>query len=800
MLEIFTKEVPYKECTNPAQIYKKVSSGIEPESLQRIRSSTARDFVRQCLGTTDENGAIVRPSASYLLAHPFLEKRENDDSEVLVDPPLRERALSEQKDGSGEIQPTVYAEPPALSDSERTRSGENLNKNPPNENSISAGPSATGDGAGIASQPNSPPAVPINPSIRQSSVESNDNRAVLDVGQNPIVSPQRFSEMAQPTSKTSFDFESMPEAEINMKPVTVLMGRGQELDESDQNAPIPMMELPPSVAVPAPAPASAIMSTQHHQQTVPAQPVVNNDNGSGNEVQDAAERRASQLSSEGQSSIPAKSNYSLVAVVVEDNNSPHVFPNDIIKLQMTMTVGNQEQHIQFGFHLVQDDAIQVAKEMVTELNLPQEAVLETSEIISSIARKARIQLDTYKNIIQQQQVAPPHAHPAVSNMPNVAPMYAAPNSAQPPVHVPYPGNYDNHLERSIESLPSVPMEPQQMLPPSVNNPAAFAQNNAMMHQSLASYDNKLDHSIESMPSQMGVAITNDAVPQQGLANINITKPQFSVHAAPSTSNVGLMPPSHLTHPPPNNLPSQVTAPLHQQQQQHPTYSESGSGVMSVSNPIASTQKPMSQHLVGMHVNVTAVKSLSGTTSTTQSSNQDMSRSQCHDLLGSTIELQNENEEEEDEIVNSVELLQLKQEHDKKIQRARKAFDTRMENLQRSKEEKEALHLQTLKKHEKEKAALEKRLKMAEMEQLQRLQKLEKEFIEQREIAKQSIKVNLPPSDEDDLAIFLESKIENVNLTSVSSQGNLQAGNTISEQGAKAPSPTPLSQDGGSDII
>jgi hypothetical protein len=33
MLEIFTKEVPYRECSNPAQIYKRVISGIELQSL-----------------------------------------------------------------------------------------------------------------------------------------------------------------------------------------------------------------------------------------------------------------------------------------------------------------------------------------------------------------------------------------------------------------------------------------------------------------------------------------------------------------------------------------------------------------------------------------------------------------------------------------------------------------------------------------------------------------------------------------------------------------------------------------------
>lgn len=33
LLEIFTKEVPYRECANPAQIYKRVMNGIPPNSL-----------------------------------------------------------------------------------------------------------------------------------------------------------------------------------------------------------------------------------------------------------------------------------------------------------------------------------------------------------------------------------------------------------------------------------------------------------------------------------------------------------------------------------------------------------------------------------------------------------------------------------------------------------------------------------------------------------------------------------------------------------------------------------------------
>ena len=56
----------------------------------------------------------------------------------------------------------------------------------------------------------------------------------------------------------------------------------------------------------------------------------------------------------------------------------------------------------------------------------------------------------------------------------------------------------------------------------------------------------------------------------------------------------------------------------------------------------------------------------------------------------------------------------------------------MDNLQRSKVEKEAQHLKTLEKHEREKADFEKRVKMAEEEQNRRLEKLEKELAQKKE--------------------------------------------------------------------
>ena len=76
-------------------LYKKVSRGVPPESLNRIQSSHAREFVKLCLGYMDENGKFIRPSATELLSHDFLKNWPNDDDEVLVDPPIQEQAIRE---------------------------------------------------------------------------------------------------------------------------------------------------------------------------------------------------------------------------------------------------------------------------------------------------------------------------------------------------------------------------------------------------------------------------------------------------------------------------------------------------------------------------------------------------------------------------------------------------------------------------------------------------------------------------------------------------------------------------------
>ncbi|GAU36849.1 hypothetical protein TSUD_213730 [Trifolium subterraneum] len=65
--EMLTSDYPYSECTNPAQIYKKVTSGKLPMSFFRIEDTEARRFIGKCL-----EPAAKRPSAKDLLLEPFL--------------------------------------------------------------------------------------------------------------------------------------------------------------------------------------------------------------------------------------------------------------------------------------------------------------------------------------------------------------------------------------------------------------------------------------------------------------------------------------------------------------------------------------------------------------------------------------------------------------------------------------------------------------------------------------------------------------------------------------------------------
>ena len=335
LLEIFTKEIPYRECNNPAQIYKKVIRGDPPDSLRRLKSRHAREFIYLCLGSKDDDGNYIRPSATELLAHPFLQQRPSDDDEVEVEAPMQEKVIREL-------------------------------------------PETTSTGAKGVSK----------------SARSESSKPAEGTSKTTISSPK--NKLERQSSNTvdedeSDRFDEMPDSETSFRKPKVLMGRGQELKrESDDSNPEQQAtgglevdvqgQVAPQAAPPPPLVAPAGNHTVLSEQQAAPTPVQS----------------------------PASSFHFLVAAaVIEDEfSNSRPYEDDVLKLVVTLPVEGQTQNVQFDFHLVEDDPIQVAKEMVAELGIPQAAVLEISETISGLARAARIKQDKY--IARMNKTAPGH--------------------------------------------------------------------------------------------------------------------------------------------------------------------------------------------------------------------------------------------------------------------------------------------------------------------------------------------------------------------------------------------------------
>ncbi|GER55054.1 protein kinase superfamily protein [Striga asiatica] len=77
LMEMMTLEYPYCECTNPAQIFKKVSNGVKPAGLERVNDFEVRRVIDRCLLP-----ASLRPSAFELLKDPFF-SFEEDSMEIV---------------------------------------------------------------------------------------------------------------------------------------------------------------------------------------------------------------------------------------------------------------------------------------------------------------------------------------------------------------------------------------------------------------------------------------------------------------------------------------------------------------------------------------------------------------------------------------------------------------------------------------------------------------------------------------------------------------------------------------------
>jgi serine/threonine protein kinase len=126
LLEMSTLEYPFSECTNPAQIFKKVSTGQKPRSLLKLKDADIVQFLDECLAPCNQ-----RKSAAELLEHPFLQNVEDDRTLLLrtdeeVDEFLRNGITAPHNAGT----PTAPLSPP---ENARRTNGVHLNNQPPSE-------------------------------------------------------------------------------------------------------------------------------------------------------------------------------------------------------------------------------------------------------------------------------------------------------------------------------------------------------------------------------------------------------------------------------------------------------------------------------------------------------------------------------------------------------------------------------------------------------------------------------------------------------------------------------------------
>lgn len=70
VLEMVTREYPYSECTNQAQIYRKVTNKIKPAALEKVSNPEVRQFIELCIQFDPD----LRPTAGQLLELPFLKE------------------------------------------------------------------------------------------------------------------------------------------------------------------------------------------------------------------------------------------------------------------------------------------------------------------------------------------------------------------------------------------------------------------------------------------------------------------------------------------------------------------------------------------------------------------------------------------------------------------------------------------------------------------------------------------------------------------------------------------------------
>lgn len=794
MLEIFTKEVPYSECRNPAQIFKKVTKGILPASLSRLKSQEAKDFISICLGTLvngnsdDENAQYERPSASELLQHPFLmEKGDGDDLEVELYPPLQDMVITER---------SVHSQSNHMNGVGRLGSDDSKKYTSDVEKSR--------DGTIQETKP--------------SPQESQDFTERIDDDEHDNLSVDHFS--------------AMPDNESNMKKVTVLMGRDLQISNNSD---------------------VRILMNENGTRKVSADSKVEANEKGQDLARDINQVSNIQNLDVSQTAIVPQTRKYIVAANIEKPIESDI-TNDVIELTITLPIGGKTQDVQFSFHLVEDDPVQVAKEMVTELPIPESAILEISEIISALACEARVDLDTYRKQLSSMQQSLPHGSeislPPIENKDDLMMQQMSSSQIQmqqPSVESSLSSNVaivnasgimrlkESHLSGQTQAAPvqmdilspATDLSQTQQIP--MNHAASQQlqqlgqQNSSLMQnpmlaasqQSILSSDhiqsqkhtilvqtdhtessgNKeqqlQQHSVYSNKSSLSIQTQSLPAPIDLLSpSVDVTKLASSQDSVPLHHTLPQHQPGIMdmtifaTSQQPsaigNDSENQGTYQMHQRRpslsnvhiqqfktdandkeiirnddhnqrvptrssQHRPDLSQKVPIKVKSMNPSAETpherdvtmQNNATQNYQQIvHVKSPSIDFLSDNfdTSTAKLGSQTFSKlapSYSH-KKGASLEISSTECDAESYDSKDSATQNLKKDYEKNVLHATKAFDTRMDNLQRSMEVKESEYKKMIEKHKKEIQEFEKRKKMAENEQLKRLEVLKRQWEDDKE--------------------------------------------------------------------
>jgi hypothetical protein len=260
---MLTKEYPYYECSNTAQIMKLVMDGILPQSLEGITLPSAKDFITKCLAADPAS----RPCAEELKKHEFLKKGLEDDIEVKLGVPLElKRRSSVQISDPGKVSPGPTASAPAAAAAKVQQS------NPPATNqskpSVNQGQASQQANPSVASQPKSVQPVnqgqtsqsaanPNQPANKNASMIQQNNTNTVNV---PLKSPMKNN---QPTNT------SQPPVQTGQGN-QVQTGHGQPMVTSTTNQ--HMSAQPPLQGAPLPTPNHYTQPPQPQQQPYIQQP------------------------------------------------------------------------------------------------------------------------------------------------------------------------------------------------------------------------------------------------------------------------------------------------------------------------------------------------------------------------------------------------------------------------------------------------------------------------------------------------------------------------------------------------